>query len=221
MRTSPNYMVAGLVGVVAAGFAFFSQSGNSQESAEPIAASQADAVFAGGCFWCTEADFDKVDGVVQTISGYTGGDVANPSYEQVTTGTTGHYESVRVIYDPTVVSYDELVDYYWRTIDPLDARGQFCDKGTSYRTAIFVETDEERATAEEAKAELSESGELSGEIKTEILSQGTFWPAEDYHQDYYKKNKSRYDFYRSRCGRDQRLEQIWGEDAAKKIAANF
>lgn len=221
MRLSPNTMVAAAVGLAAAGFAFFAQAGDTQDSLPSARSSQADAVFAGGCFWCTEADFDKVPGVLETISGYTGGTVSNPSYEQVTTGTTGHYEAVRVIYDPTVVSYDELVEYYWRTIDPYDTRGQFCDKGTSYRTAIFVETPEERAVAEATKAEIAAENDLPTPVATAIIDQETFWPAEDYHQNFYKENKQRYTFYRTRCGRDQKLEQIWGEDAAKKIAASF
>lgn len=221
MRFSPNYMIAAVVGLAAAAFAFLAQTGNSQENAPAVVASQEDAVFAGGCFWCTEADFDKVPGVLQTISGYTGGTISNPSYEDVTSGTSGHYESVRVIYDPSVVSYKQLVEYFWRTIDPYDARGQFCDKGSSYKTAIFVQTDEEREIAEATKAEIAAENDLPTPVATEILDQETFWPAEDYHQDFYKKNKQRYTFYRTRCGRDQRLEQIWGEDAAKKIADAF
>ena len=213
MRVSQNFLIATAVGLAAAGFAFFAQAGTNETSLTSGAEtpSQADAVFAGGCFWCTEADFDKVDGVLETISGYTGGHVNNPSYSDVTRGTSGHYEAVRVIYDPGVVSYDDLVGYYWRTVDPLDANGQFCDRGSSYRTAIFVETPEEREVAEASKAALDEGGTLASPIVTEIIEQDTFWPAEDYHQNYYRNNRRQYDFYRFRCGRDQRIDQVWAD----------
>tara|TARA_Y100000052_G_scaffold20165_1_gene20023 strand:- start:9876 stop:10637 length:762 start_codon:yes stop_codon:yes gene_type:complete len=221
MRTSPNILVAVLICAAAAGMAFLAQTGNSQESAEVIESSQADAVFAGGCFWCTEADFDKLDGVHETISGYIGGDVNNPSYEQVVSGTTGHYEAVRVIYDASVISYDELVEYFWRTIDPFNDNGQFCDRGSSYRAAIFVETAEERDIAEATKAALSEEEGFGQPIVTEILDQDTFWPAEEKHQNFYEKRSQRYKFYRAGCGRDARLKEIWGEDAAKEVAESF
>ena len=167
------------------------------------------AIFAGGCFWCTEADFEKVPGVVSAVSGYTGGTPANPSYEQVSAGGTGHYEAVRVSFDPARVSYAQLVDYYFRTVDPTDAGGQFCDRGDSYRTAIFVADDAERRVAEAEKKEAATT--LGKPIATAIVPVGAFYPAEGYHQDYYKKNGLKYHFYRTRCGRDARLKALWGK----------
>jgi peptide-methionine (S)-S-oxide reductase len=166
------------------------------------------AVFATGCFWCTEADFDKVPGVISTTSGYTGGKVANPTYEQVSGGNTGHIEAVRVVYEPTRVSYAALVHHAFRTSDPLDAGGQFCDRGYQYRAAIFVANPEQRRAAEAAKARATAA--LDKPIATLILPAATFYPAEGYHQDYYKKNPVRYRFYRWNCGRDQRIKQVWG-----------
>jgi len=172
------------------------------------AAPAATAVFAGGCFWCTESDFEKVPGVEAAVSGYTGGALPNPTYEQVSAGGTGHYESVRVTYDPRRISYAQLAHYYFRTVDPTDAGGQFCDRGLSYRTAIFVATPEQRRIAEAEKQ--AAGAALGWPIATAILPAGSFTPAETYHQDYYKKNGLKYHFYRSRCGRDARLEQVWG-----------
>ncbi|HZL32313.1 MAG TPA: peptide-methionine (S)-S-oxide reductase MsrA [Pseudolabrys sp.] len=169
---------------------------------------QAVATFAGGCFWCTEADFDKVPGVVSTTSGYTGGSKVNPTYEQVSAGGTGHAESVEVVYDPRKVSYQQLLTYYWRHVDPTVKNQQFCDHGNQYRTAIFVHNEEERKLAEASKKQVE--AELKKPIYTEIAGAGTFYPAEEYHQDFYKKNAVKYKFYRWNCGRDQRLEQIWG-----------
>ena len=169
------------------------------------------AVFAGGCFWCTESDFDKVPGVLSTTSGYIGGRVENPSYEQVSGGGTGHIEAVQVVYDPRRVSYPALVDHFFRTIDPLDGSGQFCDRGSQYRSAIFVADEQQRRIAEETKKKLAQA--LPKPIATEILPAARFYPAEDYHQDYYKKNPVRYRFYRLNCGRDSRLKKVWGEDA--------
>ncbi|MAI89953.1 peptide-methionine (S)-S-oxide reductase MsrA [Ponticaulis sp.] len=222
MRIAQNYVLAMIVGAAAAGFAFLGQAATSQDSqtTSSNSVSQADAVFAGGCFWCVEADFYKVDGVLQTISGYTGGDLANPSYEQVSHTDTGHLEAVRVIYDPEIVSYEELVDYFWRHIDPLNPNGQFCDIGPSYRTAIFVETPEERAIAEASKTALDEGGTLAGPIVTRIIDQETFWPAEGYHQNYYIENSRRYNFYRERCGRDARIEAVWQNTPAIDIATH-
>lgn len=171
-------------------------------------AATSEAVFAGGCFWCIEADFEKIAGVGDVVSGYTGGDLENPSYEDVTRGGTGHYEAVRVHYDPEVVSYRELVDFFFRHVDPLDAGGQFCDRGASYRTAIFVADDEERTAAEASKDVAA--AELDAEVVTPVLELGTFWPAEAYHQDYYKKNVARYSLYRAGCGRDRRVAELWG-----------
>ncbi len=170
------------------------------------------AVFAGGCFWCTESDFEKVDGVIEAISGYTGGHVANPTYEQVSNGGTGHVESVKVIYNPQKVSYEKLLEVFFRSVDPTDAGGQFCDKGNQYRSVIFYADDNERNLAEATKEKLAASGIFQAPIVTEILPLGPFYPAEDYHQDYYKKNPIRYHYYRARCGRDQFLKKIWGEN---------
>jgi len=168
---------------------------------------QAAAVFAGGCFWCTEADFDHFAGVVSTTSGYSGGRVANPTYEQVSAGDTGHIESVRVVYDPRRVSYATLVERFFRTIDPFDAGGSFCDRGHQYRSAIFVRNAEERRIAEAAKARVER--QLGARIATLILPASAFYRAEEYHQDYYRKNPVRYRFYRWNCGRDQRLREVW------------
>lgn len=165
------------------------------------------AYFAGGCFWCIEADFEKLAGVAEAISGYTGGWVENPTYKQVTYEDTGHYEAVEVIYDAQVVSYRELVDYFLRHVDPLDADGQFCDRGPSYRTAIFSSSEAEREIAAAAISEASNI--LAAQIVTPILEKSAFWPAEDYHQDYYKKNKLKYGYYRQGCGRDRRVKQLW------------
>ncbi|MGB7257284.1 MAG: peptide-methionine (S)-S-oxide reductase MsrA [Pseudolabrys sp.] len=175
---------------------------------QPAPAQTAIATFAGGCFWCTEADFDKVKGVISTTSGYTGGHVANPTYEQVSAGGTGHAESVEVAYDPAKVSYEQLLTYYWHHVDPLVKNRQFCDVGTQYRTAIFVHNDEQRRLAEESKKKVE--AELKKPVYTEIVAAGPFYKAEEYHQDFYLKNPVKYKFYRWNCGRDQRLEQIWG-----------
>lgn len=172
---------------------------------------QAVAVFAGGCFWCTESDFDKMPGVLSTTSGYTGGNVENPTYEQVSAGTTGHIEAVQVRYDPTITSYAKLVEAFWPTIDPLTANAQFCDQGEQYRSAIFYSTPEEKSVAEASRDALQASGRFDQPIVTEILPGAVFYPAEEYHQDYYMKNPLRYAYYRNGCGRDDRLEQLWGK----------
>ena len=169
------------------------------------------ATFAGGCFWCMEPPFDKLDGVVSTTSGYTGGDTKNPTYAEVSAGVTGHTEAVEVLYDPSVISYAELLEVFWRNIDPLTPNRQFCDGGSQYRTAIFYhDTEQERLTLE-SKARLEESRRFTSPIVTEISAASAFYPAEEYHQDYYTKNPLRYKFYRYGCGRDKRLEQLWGE----------
>jgi peptide-methionine (S)-S-oxide reductase len=170
------------------------------------------AIFAGGCFWCTEADFEKVPGVTAAVSGYTGGSTANPTYEQVSAGGTGHYEAVRVTYDPARVSYRELTRYFVRTVDPTDSGGQFCDRGESYRTAIFAADPAQSAAAQAALADAGKT--LRQPLATPVLPAARFYPAEDYHQDYYRKNKLKYNFYRSRCGRDARLAQVWGNKAS-------
>ena len=166
------------------------------------------AYFAMGCFWCGEADFEKVSGVTEAVSGYAGGHVKNPTYEQVTGGNTGHYESVRVSYDPEKVSYKQLLDVFWHNVDPFDAKGQFCDKGASYRPAIFPTNAEERAEAEASKAAVEKR--FGKPVAVEIVDTKSFYPAEGYHQDYYKKNALKYKFYRTGCGRDARLKEIWG-----------
>jgi len=176
------------------------------------------AIFAGGCFWCVESDFDGVPGVVRTVSGYTGGELISPTYEQVTAGGTGHYEAVRIHYDPKKVSYATLLDVFWHSVDPTDAKGQFCDQGQSYETAIFATSPEQKRLAEESKAKLVKSGVLKAPVVTRILDATPFYPAEGYHQDYYKKNPLRYRFYRYNCGRDSRLKELWGADALRGIA---
>lgn len=167
------------------------------------------ATFAGGCFWCTESDFDHVPGVISTTSGYTGGKIANPGYERVSAGGTGHAEAVEVAYDPSKVSYQQLLTYFWHHVDPTVKDRQFCDVGNQYRTAIFVRNDEERKLAEASKKKVE--AELKKPIYTQIVDAGPFYKAEDYHQDFYLKNPVKYKFYRWNCGRDQRLEQIWGK----------
>ena len=175
----------------------------------PAAGSEARAIFAGGCFWCSEADFDKVAGVLDVRSGYTGGSEINPTYKEVAGGKTGHTEAVEVRYDPTRVSYGELLEVYWRSIDPTVRDRQFCDAGRQYRTAIFVADASEKQLAESSKVRVA--GELGKPIFTEIQTATKFYPAENYHQDYYQKNPLRYKYYRSSCGRDQRLREIWGD----------
>ena len=171
----------------------------------------ASAVFAGGCFWCTESDFEKVEGVIEVISGYTGGRVKNPTYKQVSAGGTGHIESVKVIYDPSKVSYEQLLDYFWQHVDPTDPGGQFVDRGSQYRSAIFYANDTEKRLAETSKQQLAASGQFRKPIVTDILSLAEFYPAEDYHQNYYKKNPIRYHYYRYGSGRDQFLEKNWAD----------
>jgi methionine-S-sulfoxide reductase len=167
------------------------------------------AIFATGCFWCTEADFEKLPGVHEAVSGYIGGAVPNPSYEQVAAGGTGHAEAVRVYYDPETVTYERLLEKFWHTTDLLDAGGQFCDRGDQYRSAIFYEGEEQRRLAEASRAELAAGGRFDRPIATEIAPAGPFYPAEAYHQDYYEKNSWRYSLYRWNCGRDRRLEELW------------
>ena len=168
------------------------------------------AVFAGGCFWCTEADFDKIPGVISTTSGYIGGRVPNPTYKQVSRGKTGHVEAVQVRFDPLKTSYSRLLAAFWPTIDPITANGQFCDRGSQYRSAIFYYNEDQKKQAEASRAELAASARFNRPIATEILPATTFYPAEEYHQDYYIKNPIRYRYYRSNCGRDARLAEVWG-----------
>jgi peptide-methionine (S)-S-oxide reductase len=171
----------------------------------------AGAVFAGGCFWCMEPPFDHLPGVVSTTSGYTGGEVEDPTYEEVSSGRTGHTEAVRVVYDPDEVTYEELLHVFWRNVDPSDAGGQFCDRGSQYRSGIFVRSEEERRLAEASKAEVEER--LGKPVATAVETAGPFYAAEDYHQDYYEKNPIRYKIYRTGCGRDGRLREVWGDEA--------
>jgi len=179
-------------------------------AASPAAGSTAKATFAGGCFWCMEPPFDKLDGVISTTSGYTGGQLKNPTYEQVSTGATGHAEVVEIVYDPKRVSYEKLLEVFWKNIDPTVRNAQFCDTGSQYRSAIFYHDDEQKRLAETSKAALEKSKPFAAEIVTEIVRAPEFYPAETYHQDYYLKNPVRYSFYRSGCGRDQRLKELWG-----------
>ncbi|WP_297649538.1 peptide-methionine (S)-S-oxide reductase MsrA [Hydrogenophaga sp.] len=173
-------------------------------------AASAKATFAGGCFWCVEADFDKVPGVLSTTSGYIGGTVANPTYRQVSSDKTGHAEAVEIVFDPARVSYEQLLATFWRSIDPTTKNRQFCDAGSPYRTAIFTHDAAQLAAARRSLVELEKSKPFKEPIVTEIVAAGPFYAAEDYHQDYYKKNPIRYQYYRASCGRDMRLEQLWG-----------
>jgi len=185
------------------------ESGQPQVAA-PAPSERAVAIFAGGCFWCMEPPFDALPGVLATTSGYTGGSVANPTYEQVSSGATGHLESVKVEYDPLRVSYAQLLDVFWHNVDPTDTGGQFCDRGQQYTAAIFTTGEEQRALAEEAKRTLEESHRLPYPVVTAIRPAGPFYPAEEYHQNYYQKNPLRYKVYRTGCGRDHVLETLWG-----------
>ena len=182
-----------------------------QPAKEPVpAATTAVATFAGGCFWCMEPPFDKQAGVIATTSGYMGGRKRNPTYEEVSAGITGHAEVVQVVFDPAKVSYKALLEIYWRNVDPTVKDRQFCDVGEQYRTAIFVHTDEQRRVAEASKADLAKTKPFKEPLVTPVVDAGEFWPAEDYHQDYYIKNPVRYTYYRTGCGRDARLKQLWG-----------
>lgn len=176
----------------------------------------ATAIFAGGCFWCMEPPFDKLDGVVSTTSGYIGGQTENPTYLEVSSGTTGHTEAVKIEYDPDKVDYETLLEVFWVNVDPTDANGQFCDRGSQYRPGIFYVDDAQRTLAEQSRAELATTKPFEQPIATEIVAATTFYAAEEYHQDYYLKNPFRYKFYRAGCGRDRRLQELWGEQAGGK-----
>lgn len=178
-----------------------------------LAPDETAAVFAGGCFWCMEPPYDELEGVTATISGYTGGFWENPTYRQVSRDVTGHYEAVVVVYRPEEISYEELLDVFWVNIDPLDAGGQFCDRGSSYRSAIFYRDDAQRRAAEASRRELDNSERLRAPVVTEILPAEEFYVAEEFHQNYYQKNPIQYRLYRSGCGRDARLQYLWGADA--------
>lgn len=176
------------------------------ESGEP-----AKAYFAGGCFWCMEEAFEKVDGVIAAVSGYMGGTVQNPSYEEVSSGRTGHAESIEVLYDPSKVTYNQLLEAFWRNVDPITPTAQFCDHGTQYRAAIFYQNDQEKRFAEESKQAIEQSKRFTQPIVTQIVMASQFYTAEEYHQDFYKKNPIRYKFYKYNCGRAQRLDELWGK----------
>jgi len=181
------------------------------QAVKPAAAPAATAVatFGGGCFWCVEEAFDKVPGVISTTSGYMGGHLKNPTYPQVSAGNTGHNEVVQVVYDPSKVTYAQLLDAFWRNIDPTQANGQFCDHGSQYRSEIFVHDDAQRKAAEASKAALQKNKPFTGEIRTLITRSSEFYAAEEYHQDYYKKNPVRYNYYKTGCGRQARLQEVW------------
>jgi peptide methionine sulfoxide reductase msrA/msrB len=176
------------------------------------------ATFAGGCFWCTEADFEKLPGVVKVVSGYTGGSKGNPTYEDVSSGTTGHLEAVQVYYDPTKITYEELLDYYWKHVDPTDQGGQFADRGPQYLSAILYHDDEQKRMAEKSKGQLAESGRFQKPIVTDILPFVRFYEAEEYHQEYNKKHSLRYNYYRRGSGRDRFLTRVWGNETEQEEA---
>jgi peptide-methionine (S)-S-oxide reductase len=203
-----------LVTLAAAALAALSLLSAPAHAAGPAASAPAGteiATFAGGCFWCVESDFDKLPGVLSTTSGYTGGTVAHPSYEQVSSKSTGHAESVEIVFDPKQVSYAQLLAHYWHSIDPTTKDRQFCDVGSPYRTAIFVHGAAQRRAAEASLAELQKTKPFKEPIVTQIVDAGPFYAAEDYHQDYYRKNPVRYHYYRTACGRDARLKALWGD----------
>lgn len=198
-----------LAATALAGLAIAGTANGQSASPDSMEIAGETAIFAGGCFWCVEKDFDHVEGVLQTTSGYIGGSHDNPTYQSHV--ASGDWEAVEIVYDPSVVTYEELAHSFFRTVDPLDDGGQFCDRGHSYTTAIFVLDDDQRMIAEAAAA--SASADLDRDVVTEILDAPTFWAAEDYHQDYYQKNPLRYNFYRTSCGRDRTVERRWGEHA--------
>jgi len=186
------------------------------EKETTVTKNQKTAVFAGGCFWCIESDLKHVEGVISVYSGYSGGNIANPSYEMVSSGTTGHYESIEVSYDPEKISYETLLDHFWQNVDPLDEGGQFCDRGEQYRAAIFYADDAEKAAAEKSRDHVAEV--LGQDVKALLLERKPFYRAEDYHQDYSKKNPIRYKYYRQSCGRDRRVKELWEEKDIKAPA---
>ncbi|MGB5307685.1 MAG: peptide-methionine (S)-S-oxide reductase MsrA [Arenicellales bacterium] len=181
-------------------------------NAESPSSATEKAIFAGGCFWCMEPPFDKIDGVISTTSGYTSGHQKNPTYKQVSAGVTGHTEAIEIVFDPDKVSYEKLLEVFWLNIDPLNAKGQFCDYGTQYRTGIYYLDEQQQKLAEASLAGIK--SKLNKPIATEIKAATQFYPAEDYHQNYYQVNPVRYNYYRWSCGRDQRLQELWGEQAA-------
>jgi peptide methionine sulfoxide reductase msrA/msrB len=214
MKTSISLLIIVIIAVLA--ISSYAET-NQQETSKVMSENLLVATFAGGCFWCTESDFEKLPGVHEVISGFSGGHVVNPSYEDVSKGITGHVESVQVYYDPKIISYEALLDAFWRMINPTDNEGQFIDRGTQYRSLIFYQTEEQKAKAEHSRLLLNESKRYKAPVITEIRRFEAFYPAEEYHQDYYKKNPIRYKYYRFQSGRDQYLEKIWGEDLHLKV----
>lgn len=212
MMLSTHFRLLPLAAAFAAGMA-----ASTSHAAETTTAtdSASTAVFAGGCFWCMEAPFDHQAGVIDTTSGYIGGELENPSYEEVSRGGTGHAEAVQVTYDADEISYAQLLEIFWRNIDPFAKDRQFCDSGSQYRSAIFYANDRQRKLAEASKAEMQER--FDRDIATQVMPAGAFWDAEDYHQNYYEKNPLRYKFYRFSCGRDDRLEEVWGNEAGGPV----
>ncbi len=199
-----------LFSVAALGFAV---GAFAQTPAAAPTTTTAKATFAGGCFWCMEAPFDKTDGVISTTSGYIGGTKKNPTYQEVSAGSTGHTEAVQIVYDPKKVTYEKLLNVFWRNIDPTVKDQQFCDVGTQYRSGVFYHDDAQKAAAEKSKTDLAKTKPFKANIVTEITAASEFYPAEEYHQDYYTKNPVRYNFYRKGCGRDARLKELWGTEA--------
>lgn len=206
-----RHLLAALGLALAASLAIPSQTSAQQRPGPAGSPQGAVATFAGGCFWCMEPPYDKLDGVLATISGYMGGHKSNPSYEEVSSGRTGHAEVVQVRYDPRRVSYEKLLEVFWSNVDPTTKDAQFCDHGSQYRTAIFYHTEEQRRLAEASRTRLERSKPFKEPIVTPIVPATAFWPAEEYHQDYYVKNPIRYKFYRTGCGRDARLRELWGK----------
>jgi peptide methionine sulfoxide reductase msrA/msrB len=220
-----KYLYIAMVMILASiGFGLYSFAKNAKDAGDNMGMKEMEvkgrhlqtATFAGGCFWCVQADFEKVPGVVEVVSGYTGGHKENPTYEEVSAGGTGHVEAVQVHYDPAKVSYEELLDFFWRHVDPTDPDGQFVDRGSQYRTVIFYHDEEQRRLAEESKKRLADSKRFNKPIVTEIREFDKFYPAEEYHQDYYKTHPTRYRFYRWNSGRDQFLQKVWGDEKATK-----
>ena len=205
MRTTRSKFAATLAGLLL-GFTLSATAAGGPAAADKTTAL---ATFAGGCFWCMVHPFDELPGVVSVTSGYTGGHKVNPTYEEVSAGGTGHVEAVQIVYDPAKIRYEKLLDVFWRNVDPLDDGGQFCDRGSTYRSEIFYHGEEQKRLAEQSKNSVEK--QLKHPVVTEIRPAATFYAAEDYHQDYYKKNPLRYKFYRYNCGRDQRIEKLWGK----------
>jgi peptide-methionine (S)-S-oxide reductase len=208
-----QHLLAFVIGMIGLFTAMLSQGAETKGA--PIPATESKAIFAGGCFWCMEAPFDQVKGVTNVRVGYSGGKVTHPSYEQVSAGGTGHAESVEITFDPKLVSFDSLLSIFWKQVDPTTPNAQFCDHGSQYRSAIFYVGDDQRKDAEASRAKLEATGRFKSKIVTEITAAGPFYPAEDYHQHYYKKNPIRYRYYRKSCGRDAFLDKVWGFEREK------